>query len=126
MAPKLSQKQVCGLFDFLGSHQKVSSLESWRTARVKAEELKVSWKSFRQMRREKVTPKCLGNIRSKNDDDIAPFTSKEDQAMVNLIKDTKRSKEAAFAKSNECWSKLVSELTPLRDSRPTVLNECKA
>ena len=36
------------------------------------------------------------------------------------------SKELAFARSKECWSKLVSELTPLCDTRPTILNECKA
>ena len=126
MAPKLSNQQVCGLFDFLGFHQKVSSLESWRFARVKAEELKVTWNSYRQMRREKVTPKCLGNLRSKNDSDISPWTAKEDHALTQLIRDSDASKERAFARSNEHWSKLVSDLTTLQDTRPKILDECRA
>ena len=98
MAPRLTLSQARDLKDFLGNHQKVSLLQSWTNVKCRAEELKVSWKSFRQMRREKVTPKCLGNIRSKNDDDISPFTNKEDHALVNLIKDTDKIKVIAFAR----------------------------
>ena len=115
MAPRLSQSQVCGLFDFLGSHQMVSSLESWRSARVTAEELKVSWNSFRKMRREKVTPKVLGNIRRKDCNDIAPWSLEEDQALSKLIKDTVTNKGRTFVKLNELWSKLISDITPLQE-----------
>ena len=107
MAPKLSQTQVCGLFNFLGRYQKVSVLESWRSARVRAEEIKVNWNSFKQMRREKVLPKCIGNMRPTGDTDISPWTIKEEEALLDLIKSTKEAKERAFARSNEALFKLV-------------------
>ena len=126
MAPKLSQTQSCGLFDFLSSHQKISSVLTWKAACLRAEELKLEVKSFKQMRGEKVVPKRLGNLHKGLNSDIEPFTKIEDQAISNLIKETATRKETAFNRVKELWSNIVRDLRPLQDTRPNILCDLKA
>ena len=125
MAPKLSQAQTRGLFDFLSSHQKISSVLTWKSACLRAEELKLDVKSFKQMRGEKVVPKRLGNLHKGLNSDIEPFTEIEDRAISKLIKETATRKETAFARVTELWSNIVRDLRPLQDTRPSILEELK-
>ena len=122
----LSKSQARGLFNFLGSHQKIPLLLTWTKLRVKAEEVKVDYSSFRQMRAEKVVPKRLGRFRSTNSDDTEPYTAKQQQAITELIKETSDRKEAAFARSAEAYATLSREVSSLRTERPSLMNELKA
>ena len=126
MAPKLSQAQTRSLFDFLSSHQKISSVLTWKSACLRAEELKLEFKSFKQMRGEKVVPKRLGNLHKGLNCDIEPFTEIEDKAISRLIKETAVRKETAFARVAELWSNIVRDISPLQDTRPNILEEIKA
>ena len=126
MAPKLSQAQTRGLFDFLSSHQKISSVLTWKAACLRAEELKLDVKSFKQMRGEKVVPKRLGNLHKGLNSDIEPFTEIEDRAISTLIKETATRKETAFTRVKELWSNIVRDLRPLQDTRPNILDDLKA
>ena len=124
MAPTFTKLQARGLFNFLGSHQKITLLQIWVNTRVKAEELKVDMNSFRQMRAERVLPKRLGKIPGRGND-IDPFTDSEDRAISQLIKDTSDRKEAAFARAAENWSTLNRAVSTLRTERPTLMNDIR-
>ena len=123
MAPKQTQAKIRGLFDFLSNHQKISSVETWTLACLRAEELKLEVNSFKQMRREKVVPKRLGKLHKGINSDIEPFTEIEDQAITKLIKETAVRKESAFSKASGLWSNIVRDLTPLQVHRPKILEE---
>ena len=122
----LSKSQAQGLFNFLGSHQQIQPLLTWTKLRVKAEEVKVDYSSFRQMRAEKVVPKRLGRVRSTNSDDIEPYTAKQEQAITELIKGTADHKETAFARAKQAFATLSREVSSLRTERPSLMNELKA
>ena len=100
MAPN-SNHNSRGLSDFLASHRMLHLLRSWTGECVKAEELKLDHRCFKQMRREKVLPKRLGKSYSRGTD-IEPFTDREEKAITQLIKDTYNSKEATFARADGC------------------------
>ena len=125
MAPTLSSTQTRVLFDFLGDHHKIPLLLSWVSVRVRAEELKLDYSAFKQMRNEKVLPKRLGNQRSR-DDTIEPFTAREHQAISQLIKETATLKEAAFTRATESWNVLNCEVIPLLVERPSLIENIKA
>ena len=122
---KLTKPQMRGLFNFLGSHRKVQFLSKWWQVRVKAEEWKVDYSTFRQMREEKVTPKRLGQV-SGNNVDIDPFTAKQDQDLAKLIKDTFIRKQSAFSKAAQEFATLSREVSPLIPARPSLMNEIMA
>ena len=92
---------------------------------MKAEEYKVDYSSFRQMREEKVTPKRLGRP-AANNVDIEPFTAKQDQDLAKLIRDTFIRKEAAFSKAAQEFATLSREVSSLIPARPTLMNDIKA
>ena len=92
---------------------------------MKAEECKVDYSSFRQMREEKVTPKRLGRP-AANNVDIEPFTAKQDQDLAKLIRDTFIRKEAAFSKAAQEFATLSREVSSLIPARPTLMNDMKA
>ena len=125
MAPTLNATQSRGLMDFLGSHQKIHLLMAWVNARVRAEELKIDVSAFKQMRKEKVLPKRLGRAPSMGSE-LEPFSAREDHAVAQLIKDKIESREVAFARAAERWSTLTRNVSPLLDSRPSLLNDVKA
>ena len=122
---KLSKPQVQGLFNFLGSHQKVLFLAKWCKVSVRAEELKVDYDSFRKMRVEKVLPKRLGRT-ARNSDDIEPFSAKQDQAIAKLIKDTFDRKESAYSKAAQDYATLSRAVSPLLTARPSLMDHIKA
>ena len=124
MALNLSNSQVRGLYDFLGGHQKIAILQSWCVSAVRAEEAKIDYLSFKQMRREKVIPKRLGRAPGIGGE-LEPFSLKEDQAISQLIRDTADLKESAFRRATKDWEILRRELTPLQAERPTLLADVK-
>ena len=111
-----------GLYNYLASFQKLQFLQSWVDECVKAEELKIDYKSFRNMRKEKVLPKRLGRTYSKGAD-LEAFTAREDQAITQLIKDTYNSKEGAFGRAGERYRTLSREIEPLIADRPSLMEE---
>ena len=125
MAPTFTKLQARGLFNFLGSHHKITFLQSWVGVRVRAEELKVDVNSFKQMRAERVLPKRLGRISGRSDN-IDPFTTSEDQAITQLIKDTSDRKEAAFARAAETWAILNREVSTLRTEYPNLMKDIRS
>ena len=120
-----SNHNTRGLFGFLASHHKLHLLQSWTGECVKAEELKLDHRSFKQMRREKVLPKRLGKSYSKGAD-LEPFTDREEKAITQLIKDTSKSKEAAFARADGCRRTLYRETEMLVTEHPSLMDEIKA
>ena len=77
------------------------------------------------MRREKVLPKRLGKKYS-NGTDLEPFTEREEKAITQLIKDTRNSKEAAFARRDGCRRTLHRETEMLVAERPSLVDQMKA
>ena len=121
----LSKSQAQGLLNFLGSHQKIQLLLTWTKLRVKAEEVKVDYSTFKQMRAEKVVPKQLGRFRSSSSDDTEPYTAKQEKAITELIKDTSDRKEAAFARSAEAFA-TSRKVSSLQTEQPSLMNDLKA
>ena len=76
---------------------------TWKSACLRAEELKLDVKSFKETRGKKVVPKRLGKLHKGVNSNIEPFTEIEDQAISRLIKETAVLRKNAFTREQRSY-----------------------